>query len=501
VQAAIREARGRWVCLLTPATRGLLANPAFVEQLLRSFTAHDGVAAVALSRVAGIARHSFARLNALERRCAEPSGLAFERPPGNSAPSIDLSEDGSVLADLVIGLEDQGIVQWRLAPAADRHASRSVADIPRNAPPFHLDLDYSRAVDRSEAATRHLASLQDPQLPGLTPGTVRRWEDLPSWLPLDTQPLCRHRQVDEPGHVVTNDRRPPSGFELELDLGVTHVHAAPGALRLVYRAGTYELNDDQDELPEGQPLGYVEQQRLPMCERLELCEMPSGERVLVAGSDDPLSEVAKPLATLGWLDSFPIQPGGDLFSHEPWRTVTLHREVDTGTGRHNYTVDSAHRRPEAVALGSVLSSPGRDLVALQLRADGRLATDLAHPGRASRDPRRLARWVARPSASDEEDRRTPPARARFLIRHWAKRRLSNEPGETIGWLRREDLPGCQPLFSTTHPVTGDQLVTCTPSQAIELGYLPDGVLGFILDSDIESDIDATPQPPRADFAL
>jgi glycosyltransferase involved in cell wall biosynthesis len=501
-QAAIREARGRWVCLLAPAAGGILANRAFVEQLLRSFEAQGGLAAVALSSATGIARHAFARLNAVERRSAEPDGLAFERPPDNSVPSIELSEEGSVLADLVIGLQDQGIVQWRLAPATDRQANGSAADAARSGAPFHLDLDYGRATDPSETAVSHLISVQEPLLPELTAGTVRRWEDLPSWLPPDTQPLCRHRQVDGPAHMVTNDRNPPPGFQLDFDLGVTHVHAVPGALRLVYRAGTYELSDDQDELPEGQPLGYIEQQRLPMCERLELREMPSGGRVLVAGFDDPLSEVAKPLATLGWLDSFPIQPRGDLFGPEPWRTITLHREVDVGTGRHTYTAEPMDHRSGAIALGSLLSSPGRDLVALRLRADGRLATDLARPGRATRDPRRLVRWIASPPASDDGDRYwPPPARAKFLLRHWTRRRLSDEQGATIGWLRREGVPGCQPLFSTTHPVTGDQLVTCTPGEAIEIGYLPDGVLGFILKGDVENNADATPYTvPWADFA-
>lgn len=494
VQAAIREARGRWVCLLTPAARGLLASPGFVEQLLLSFKAQDGVAAVALLGASGVPRRPFARLNAVERRSAEPGGLAFERPPGASRPPIRLSEGGSVLTDLLVGLEGQGIVQWRLAPAADHHANGSTADAAPSEPPFHLDLDYGRAIDRSEAAATRLISVQGPQLPGLTPGTVRRWAGLPSWLPPGTQPLCRHRRViDGPAHIVSNDRRPPPGFELDFDLGVAHVNSVPGTLRLVHRAGTYELSDDQGELPEGQPLAYVEQQPLPMCERLELREMPDGERVLVAGPDDPLSEVAKPLATLGWLDSFPIQPRGDPFSHEPWRTLTLHREVDIGSGRHGYAVDSAGRRPGAIALGSVLTSPDRDLVALRLRADGRLATELAHPGRASRDPRRLARWVAKSPPSGDAGRYwAPPARARFLIRNWAGRRLNGDSGTTIGWLKREGLRGSHPLFSTTHPVTGDQLVTCTPAEAIELGYLPDGVLGFVVEPDIENEDSAEP---------
>jgi hypothetical protein len=46
------------------------------------------------------------------------------------------------------------------------------------------------------------------------------------------------------------------------------------------------------------------------------------------------------------------------------------------------------------------------------------------------------------------------SRLRHLARHFRSRRLSEEEGETLGYLPRRHMPGC----STIHPVTGDQLV-------------------------------------------
>jgi hypothetical protein len=66
--------------------------------------------------------------------------------------------------------------------------------------------------------------------------------------------------------------------------------------------------------------------------------------------------------------------------------------------------------------------------------------------------------------------------------HYRDRKLVHEDGATLGWLRRKDAPGCTALFSATHPVTGDQLVTRSAKEATDLGYLPDGVLGYILDT-------------------
>ena len=176
-------------------------------------------------------------------------------------------------------------------------AERGIAGQPADGPTFlYRKRGFSRfqAFDRGRDRRRALEA--------------RGADDAVDWTPLETQPLCRHLHLDQPTRVITNDRNPPPGFRLEFDLGVTHAFALPGTRRLVARAGTFELSDEQDELTEGLGLGYIEDRPFPLCECLELCEMPeSGERVLVAGPEDPLHGVARPIALLGWVQAFPLR--------------------------------------------------------------------------------------------------------------------------------------------------------------------------------------------------
>jgi glycosyltransferase involved in cell wall biosynthesis len=417
LQAALRRARGRWVCVLTGRGRATLGHAPFVEQLLRSFKSQDDVAGVALASAPDLSRHTFSQLSAEERRSARLCGVAFERTPGAWIPRISLSEGTPILDDLALALQGHGTMQWRLLPAPESGLDAGPEET-RPEGRSYLDLNYRRHRDRSEVVAGQLISLLDPLLPTLTPGTIRRWEDLPTWFPPDTQPLCRHREIGGEVRIFTNDGNPPPGFELDFNLGVTHVCGLPGAQRLVQRAGTFELSENQDELDEGRGLGYVEEEQLPPCERLEIREMPeTGDRVLVAGVDDPLYGMARPLATLGWISPFDVPPGGRLFHSEPWRAATLYRSVDLERGRHAYAVELSEDGGDGTILGSVLAAPAPDLVALRLHEDGRLTSDLARPGRASRDPRAVARWV---TASGDADRRwTPPTRARHLLTHWA----------------------------------------------------------------------------------
>jgi hypothetical protein len=59
--------------------------------------------------------------------------------------------------------------------------------------------------------------------------------------------------------------------------------------------------------------------------------------------------------------------------------------------------------------------------------------------------------------------------------------LTEEEGEILGYLPRQVMPGCSILYSTIHPVTGDQLVTRVRHEATDAGYVMDGILGAIFD--------------------
>lgn len=370
---------------------------------------------------------------------------------------VSFSEDmvaGHESWDLILQLAERGIGGW-----------------PADGPTF---LYRKHGFSRFQALDRGRESR-----PALEP---RGSDDAGGWMPPESRPLCRHLHLDQPTRVITNDRNPPPGFRLEFDLGVTHAFALPGTRRLVARAGTFELSDEQDELAEGLGLGYVEDRPFPLCEGLELCEMPeSGERVLVAGPEDPLHGVARPIALLGWVQAFPLRPRGNLpRDGTAARAVALYRQLDGESGRHRYAAGLPEGRWPSVAIGSLFSSPGSDLVALRLLEDGRLATDLATAGRPTRDPRKLACWVARSPASETGPYRSPAARARSLVRHRLERRSGDDGDLTLGWLKGKGSPGARPLFSATHPVTGDQLATCNPQEASAYGYAFDGVLGYVI---------------------
>lgn len=477
LQQALDEARGRWICILAPATGPALGKRTFVEHLVYGFVKRNDRYALALGRVPGSDRPALATLDDAERVAAEPVGIAFERRAAHSLPDVPLSGD-SLLADLVLRLQSDGIVQWRLAASGPASSPPGAAGEGAGS----LRLDFDRTADKSEFATRDLIAHQAPLLPELTPGTARRWENSSGWTPPGTCQLCRHISLDGKHRIVANHRYSPPGYSLEFDLGALHVNAAPGMRRLVHADHSFALTDNQDALGEGQhSLGYVDQQPLPQLERLELRRLPdSGQEILVAGERDPLYSVAEPLGELGWVEAFPLNPQDELEHTGPWRAIALRRYAERGGRRHRYGTD-ADDRAGAVELGSLYPYPGEGLIALRRRGDGRLVSDLARPGRASRDPRRFARWIAEPPPEPADRGAVQQASGRllYLAASARERRQAEDEGIVLGCLRRQGGPNLYPLFSTTHPVTGDQLVTCSPHDAIAAGYLQDGVLGYI----------------------
>lgn len=172
---------------------------------------------------------------------------------------------------------------------------------------------------------------------------------------------------------------------------------------------------------------------------------------------------------------------GDLLHTGPWAVVSLNRQVDAGRQRHEYRADLPDESVDGVQLGSLLRHPGPGRVPLRLRSDDRLASELCTPGRASRDPRKIGRWLAEPLRSDADSAAGAAARARHLAVHFRDRRLADDDGAVLGYLRQENVAGCSTLYSTIHPVTGDQFVTRSPEEAAAAGYVMDGILGAIFD--------------------
>jgi glycosyltransferase involved in cell wall biosynthesis len=485
LQAPIDSARGRWILLLPHSVAPMLESSSFVEQLIHAFAANEGTTAIVLADSPTIARPPLSQLDNAERLQAQPAAIAFERPLWGRVPEIPLGLEDSLLADLVVGLRVIGPAQWRVAPAGSGGAPWRRRVEPENSP-TEIDVNVPVPDDKSEAAMRHMVAHQPPLLPELTPGTVRRWKQSEPWTPPQTRLLCRHLDLRTGFRMVTPERKPPPGHRFERVLGCTQIFAAPGMSRLVHANHSFELTDEQGTLPDGHfDMGYVEQQPLPLLEGLELRRVPeTGQEILVAGPEDPLIYNSEQVAFLGWIEACPILPrAGEILHTGPWAVVALQRQVDRGGWKHDYGVTLPLRAANGVALGLLQRHASPGAVALRLRSDGRLASELVNPGRASRDPRKIGRWVAEPLRAEDAGGRATGAssRLRHLARNFRGRRLAEDEGEVLGYLWRQNMPGCSTLYSTIHPVTGDQLVTRFPSEATSAGYVMDGILGAIFD--------------------
>jgi glycosyltransferase involved in cell wall biosynthesis len=498
LQGGIDAARGRWILLLPRAVAAVLKPSSFVEQLIHAFAANREVSAVVLADAPGISRQVLSQLDDRERLLARPAAVAFERPRWGRVPEIRLAVEDSPLADLAVGLQAMGPVQWRLATVAGGGEPwlGYPADRPQGS---ELDLNLPRSKPGSEIAMRHMLAHQAPLLPELTPGTVRRWDPEEPWTPPQTHLLCRHLDPKTGLRAVNVERRSPPGYEFERILCCARLFPAPGAQRLVHADHSFKLTDEQAELAEGEyELGYVEEQPLPMLEALELRRVPgNGQEILVCGAEDPLTYDSERIAILGWTEAHPILPRAEDILHTgPWAVDSLRRQVDRGSWRHSYRVDSSDEAPDGEPVGSLQRHAGPGLVALRLRPDGRLSSELCTPGRASRDPRKVGRWLAEPLVFGRDVAarvKGTQARLRHLALRARTRRPIDEDGVILGYLRRQNGPGSSTLYSTVHPVTGDQLVTRFPQRAVELGYVLDGVLGSILDP---SEGDAKTAPSR-----
>jgi hypothetical protein len=463
LQAALDAARGRWLCVLAPGAAEALADPTFVERLIVGFVSRNSTHAVAFAVPPESTRPSFSLLDEDERQRSRPVGFALERHAAYKLPRLAAQGEGELLADLLLKLELTKDIEWRRVPGdGNPTGPRSAAATVR--------LDFDPTLGRSEFATRDLIAHQAPLLPEQDHRSPRRWSAEDGWRPPATNFLCRHISTDGNHRMVADHLGSPPGYLLEFILGAIHRDAAPGLRRLVYANHNYSLTDEQGNLGEERhQLGYVDQEALPLLDQLELRRMPeTGELVLVAGKRDPLFSIAEPVAGLGWVEPLPLNPQEVPRHIGPWKAIELRRLDGPGDHRHGYAVGE-----EGVYLGGLYPRYGEGLVALRLRSDGRLVTDLAAPGRATRNPRRIADWVA---TGDEEG--SAAARVISLARNGA-RRVSADSGEAIGWLRTSGARQFFPLFSTTHPVFGDQLVTARPEVALARGYAIDGMLGFI----------------------
>lgn len=337
---------------------------------------------------------------------------------------------------------------------------------------------------------------EKPALPGAA-ARIDRHHGGPSWFPAFTTPLVRSQRFGYEEWTVTSTTSPPAGFNPEYYLGVVHLRSLQGTNRIV-------LDDEQGYAavalggePTGEEmdasLGYVDQVAFTMLEPLLVCRHArTGAPLMICGEDDPLHDAVEwpPLAVLGYIDRLPVSPR-KVPTSPPTRAWLrgVVRTVDPVARRHRVGIGEVPPGHAPWELGALLDRDPGNGVAVWLDSAGRLHTDSYSPTRHPFDLGRTLRWVGAPAswqgfANARARTRAIARRGAEAVRHAAARPGIATPGgrdvAPLAWLLPDPGPDRHPLYSATHPVTADQLVTRDPSEPRELGYGPARMLGYVL---------------------
>ncbi|MGH2905088.1 MAG: hypothetical protein ACRDK7_16110 [Solirubrobacteraceae bacterium] len=200
-------------------------------------------------------------------------------------------------------------------------------------------------------------------------------------------------------------------------------------------------------------------------------------------------EAATPQPTPAWSVG-PLEPDWGPPLEDSPAQVGLLRLLDRQGRRHRYAIGRVPPRAgvERVGeLGALLRERDQEGVPVWLTADGRLSTDRYEPSPSDLDARVLARWTLAPI------RWTEAAALAERLREVLRRGI-----DAVGSLRRTDMDQRGPedapagyllanggdgrlaLFSSMHPVSGDQLLSTDQGESTMLGYNAPTLLGFLV---------------------
>ena len=159
--------------------------------------------------------------------------------------------------------------------------------------------------------------------------------------------------------------------------------------------------------------------------------------------------------------------------------------MDTAARRHRYGVGTPPPGSVSLELGALHTERREDSVPVWLAedrvvVDGGVACRAGDrpPGRARAGPPRRSRGAARVRCCRE---RGPPHAAR-----WTSCRAGGDGADAPrrrahphGYLWSSDAPNRRELHLAIHPVTGDQLLTPWPREALDMGYGEVTRLGWV----------------------
>ncbi len=488
--------RGRFVAVTSETGSALLADPAFVEKVLRRFaTSDDELDAIAFVDAGADGRFSFRALSPEDGDPdAVPHTVVWRMEAEKELPWGLHADPDDPVPSIVRLLSGGGAqVEWRHVPTAGSRRPDPAKDVATPPP------DSSR--------WHHLASengdrpAAEPLLPGTGRYRVPRWE-ASSWMPALSTLVIRYRERYGDRRVVISGP-PPTGFVPEWILGAIRCTSLEGTARVV------RINGDYTALPRGEwnsapadadEIGYAELARLPQMDILALAShRTTGQRTLVAIPDDPLLSEVDVIRTLGHLEPCPARPREIPETQRPDGLLGLVKTVDHRARRHRYAVGSVPEGEPIGELGALAESELQGSIAVWI-VDGFLVTERHRPAVGRPGLLAAARWALEPAAWG--GLASLLSRARVLVRRSAvsatrlakpRRPVAQPGGKPVGWLYDTARPGHTPLYASYHPVNGDQLLTRSPEDAAQMGYGPPELVGFLrLAAPVTGDLDQRP---------
>ena len=488
---AAAAASGRFLFATSGTAAEELAEPGFVERLLRLFAAREDVHAIAF---ADGGRPELYPWRVIEPGAGEPHAVAWRATQPQRLPEpLPVNEHHQVGAIVRSHSHNEVPIQWRQlpAPAVPEPAGKPL----RNA---DVRLRGPHAPRERERADKEHRMTAEPLLPGVPRDWLPGLTGAIAWTPPETMLL--HRWIDPrtKERVVTSAGVAPEGCELEYWLGAVNRFPRPGTTPLVaigrltqadFLAGRRPEREDQTLL------GHVELPPRPMLDELFLAEhRGTGQRVLVSGEGDPIRDEVTIVERLGLIEPYPSNPRaapGD--ERSSFGAIGLLRAVDHEQRRHAYGAGFVPQGELAGELGALHDLRERDSLPVWILEDGKVVVGDREPDTARASLRATARWALAPATW--EGVATPGARARAAarrtlssLRHVAAPHGSASPNGSPpdGWLYALARPVTLlhreliPLYSSTHPVTRDQFLSNDQREGGELGYVDTELLGWLL---------------------
>jgi glycosyltransferase involved in cell wall biosynthesis len=478
-----QSARGRVVLVTNGSGLDLLADRAFIGKLMRTLDYNSDLSAIALTDAGDAGLFPLRLLREDDGVELDPHAVMWRVEDHEELGNGLRLAAGDELGSLTALIAGRLSLQWR-------HAPRPAGTPPSGATTVR-EITVRPPTRAGAKAERRLRLEFEPKIPEVERDSVRRWSLAATWMPPDTHLLCRHVRSDGE-RVITQHRESPPGYELEYDVCQVRKFDAQGTSRLIrLKEGGYAALDPTEPADHGVTIGFIEQAPLPLLDSLIVgVHRPTGIHVLIAGEDDPIADEVEPLETLGYVEGYPVNPRHPPHVQLPFRVKGLVRAVDRGARRHVYGIGELPSGELAGELGALQTVPDADSVPVWQTAEGTVVTPTYVPGSPTLDARSAVRWVGAPVTW-----RGGVAPHGALARASARRLLelpraarsqgsttATPAGEPVGYISRRATSAEVPLYSSIHPVTGDQLLTNSRIEAGDLGYVQTTLLGYLVDA-------------------